>query len=155
MITAPWPLELRLLRTARILEIDFDDGGRFFLPASLLRAMTPSAADRGHGGVTEKPLPKRFDTVSLTDAQAVGAYAVRLVFDDGHDSGIYTWEALHRFGRDKDRLLAEHESAFTGGGHPGPGDCARGFLSAPAPAGEPANPRSWKTPSPVHAPRRC
>ncbi len=70
--------------------------------------MTPSAAERGHGGGGDTPLPNAFDRVALLAAQPVGAYAVRLVFDDGHDSGIYTWEALHRWGQDKTRLLAEH-----------------------------------------------
>ena len=109
----PWPLELRLRRAARSLEIDFDDGACFVLPASLLRAMTPSAAERGHGGAADKPLASNFDDVGLKDLQPVGAYAVRLVFDDGHDSGLYTWEALRRFGRDKDRLLLEQQLAKT------------------------------------------
>jgi DUF971 family protein len=110
--SAPWPVELRLRRAARTLEIDFDDGSTFELPATLLRAMTPSAAERGHGARVETPLPKPFDGVGLAAAQPVGAYAVRLVFDDGHDTGIYTWDALHRFGRDKARLLAEHGAAL-------------------------------------------
>jgi DUF971 family protein len=110
--SAPWPVELRLRRAAGILEIDFDDGSTFQLPAALLRAMTPSAAERGHGGGTDAPLPKAFDDVALLAAQPVGAYAVRLVFDDGHDSGLYTWEALHRFGLEKTRLMAEHRKAL-------------------------------------------
>jgi DUF971 family protein len=101
-------------RAARTLEVDFDDGSTFELPTSLLRAMTPSAAERGHGGGADTPLPKAFEGVALLAAQPVGAYAVRLVFDDGHDSGIYTWEALHRFGRDKTRLLAEHSKSIEG-----------------------------------------
>lgn len=104
----PWPVELRIQRGAGRLEIDFDNGARFDLPAPLLRAMTPSAADRGHGGVENAPLAKSFDGVSLLDAHPVGAYAVRLVFDDGHDTGLYTWAALYSIGRDKDRLTAEH-----------------------------------------------
>ncbi len=112
--SAPWPVELRLHRVARTLEIDFDDGSTFELPATLLRAMTPSAADRGHGGGVETPLSKAFEGIGLLAAQPVGAYAVRLVFDDGHDTGLYTWAALHRFGLDKARLLAEHQAALEG-----------------------------------------
>ena len=73
--------------------------------------MTPSAADRGHGGGIDAPLPKAFEDVTLLAAQAVGAYAVRLVFDDGHDSGFYTWATLHRIGRDKADLLALHRKS--------------------------------------------
>ena len=109
----PWPIELRVRRAAGRLEVDFDDGQSFDLPASLLRALTPSAADRGHGGASEEPLPFSFEGVTLLDAQMVGAYAVRLVFDDGHDTGLYTWDTLHRFGRDKERLIAEHRAKWT------------------------------------------
>jgi DUF971 family protein len=104
-----------------MLEIDFDDGSTFALPAALLRAMTPSAAERGHAGGADTPLPKAFDNVTLLAAQPVGAYAVRLVFDDGHDSGLYTWEALHRMGCDKARLLAEHRKGVEGRAQTGAG----------------------------------
>ena len=106
--SAPWPVELRLRRAARRLEIDFDDGAHFELPAALLRAMTPSAAERGHTGGADHPLAKDFSTVALIGAQPVGAYAVRLSFNDGHDSGLYTWAALHRIGRERIKLEAEH-----------------------------------------------
>ncbi len=90
-------------------EIDFDDGSSHVLPAALLRALTPSAADRGHGAASQQPLARRFDGVAVLAAHPVGAYAVRLVFDDGHDTGLYTWSALYRFCRDRDRLIAEHD----------------------------------------------
>ncbi len=105
---APWPVELRLRRADRRLEIDFDDGMTFDLSVALLRAMSPSAADRGHRGGSETPLPIDCDGVALLAAEPVGAYAVRLVFDDGHDTGLYTWAALRRFGEEQDRLIAEH-----------------------------------------------
>ena len=113
--TLPWPLELRIHRAARRLEIDFDDGGVFDIPAPLLRAMTPSAEERGHSGGAEKPLPKAFSDVALLDARPVGAYAVRLVFDDGHDTGLYTWAALYGIGRDKARLTADHQALLKDG----------------------------------------
>ena len=102
----PWPIEIRLRREARRLEIDFDDGARFRLPARLLRAMSPSAADRGHGGPSFEPFTGVSCDIRLQNVQAVGSYAVRLVFDDGHDSGLYTWERLHRIGREADALTA-------------------------------------------------
>ena len=101
---APWPTELRLRRTARVLEVDFDDGATFTLPARLLRAMTPSAADRGHGGPDFAPLPGVPAAIALTAAAPVGRYAVRLAFDDGHDTGYFTWARLHRIGREQAEL---------------------------------------------------
>ena len=106
MSDAPWPIELRLRRAARVLEVDFDDGASFSLPARLLRAMSPSAADRGHGGPAFAPLPGVAEAVALTDATAVGRYAVRLAFSDGHDSGYFTWARLHRIGREQASLEA-------------------------------------------------
>lgn len=104
MSDAPWPTELRLRRAARVLEVDFDDGARFALPARLLRAMTPSAADRGHGGPDFEPLAGVPEAIALTAAAPVGRYAVRLAFDDGHDSGYFTWARLHRIGREQAEL---------------------------------------------------
>ena len=102
---APWPVELIVDRATGQLDISFDDGKCFKLPAVLLRAMTPSAAERGHGAPHDEPLSGDFSTVGLVEAQVVGAYAVRIVFDDGHDSGIYTWAMLYRLGEEKKRLL--------------------------------------------------
>jgi len=102
-----WPTELRVRRAARTLEIDFDDGQTFRLPAEFLRVMTPSAADRGHGAGPGRTVSGKKD-VALVGAQAVGRYAVRLTFDDGHDSGLYSWDELYRLGHDRDRLWLDH-----------------------------------------------
>jgi DUF971 family protein len=102
-----WPTELRVKRTARTLEIDFDDGQRFALPAEYLRVMTPSAADRGHGAGQSRTVFGK-QAVGLTGATAIGRYAVRLAFDDGHDSGLYSWDELYRLGRDRDRLWLDY-----------------------------------------------
>ena len=102
----PWPIEIRVRRRLRQLEVSFDDGARFILPARLLRAMTPSAADRGHGGPDFEPLPGVSATVALTGAAPVGRYAVRLAFDDGHDSGYFTWARLYRIGQEQAALTA-------------------------------------------------
>ncbi len=103
----PWPLELRLRRADKVLEIDFDDGRGFSLPAEYLRVFTPSAADRGHGAGPGRTVHGKRD-VALTGASAIGRYAVRLSFDDGHDTGLYSWDELYRLGRDHDRLWADH-----------------------------------------------
>jgi DUF971 family protein len=105
--TRPWPLELRLRRSDKRLEIDFDDGRSFSLSAEYLRVMTPSAADRGHGPGQGRTVDGKLG-VALTGATAVGRYAVRLKFDDGHDTGLYSWDELYRLGRDHDRLWADH-----------------------------------------------
>ena len=103
--TRPWPVELRVRRAAKVLEIDFDDGHHFRLPAEYLRVMTPSAADRGHGAGQGRTVDGK-QGVTLTEATAVGRYAVRLKFDDGHDSGLYSWDELYRLGQNQDRLWA-------------------------------------------------
>ena len=105
MTAAPWPVSLTVKRGEGRLHIAFDDGSTFVLPARLLRAMTPSAEAHGHGGPEFQPVAAP-PGVGLSDATAVGRYAVRLVFDDGHASGLYTWERLHRIGREQTRLEA-------------------------------------------------
>jgi DUF971 family protein len=103
----PWPIELRVKRADRTLDVSFDDGARFSLTAEYLRVMTPSAEDRGHGaGPGRTVFGKR--AIGIADVQAVGRYAVRIVFDDGHDTGLYSWDELHRLGRDRDRLWTEY-----------------------------------------------
>lgn len=105
MTDAPWPLEIVVRRGARTLLAKFDDGSSFELPARLLRAMTPSAEAHGHGGPSFQPVAAKAG-VGLMDATPVGRYAVRLHFDDGHASGLYTWERLHRIGREQATLEA-------------------------------------------------
>jgi DUF971 family protein len=103
----PWPTELRVRRADRRLDVSFDDGASFHLPAEYLRVMTPSAEDRGHGsGPGRTVFGKRM--IGIADVQAVGRYAARIVFDDGHDTGLYSWDELYRLGRDQDRLWAEY-----------------------------------------------
>jgi DUF971 family protein len=92
------------------MEVGFDTGERFEIPAELLRVMTPAADERGHGGPALKPLAVDKAGVGIADVTPVGRYAVRIAFDDGHDTGLYTWEALHRLGRDRERLEAEHRA---------------------------------------------
>ncbi len=95
--TRPWPLELKLAKGGRALNITFDDGQTFDLSAELLRVMTGSAQDRGHGSGPRPPVPGKAD-VAILGITPVGAYAIRLAFDDGHDTGLYSWDLLYDLG---------------------------------------------------------
>jgi len=109
MTTAPTPTptEIKLRRQSRLLEVRFDDGNRFELPLEFLRVHSPSAEVKGHGpGQETLVLGKQ--NVGLKDIEPVGQYAVRLVFDDGHDSGLFSWKYLYELGRDRDRLWARY-----------------------------------------------
>lgn len=108
---APWPLEIRLLDSGRRLEVDFDDGSRFSLPAELLRVESPSAEVRGHGA-GEKTIVAGRRRVAIGKVEPVGRYAVRLRFDDGHDSGLYSWPYLYRLGRDRERIWQAYLDAL-------------------------------------------
>ena len=102
----PWPTELRVAADRGALTVNYDDGAVFRLSAPLLRAMTPSAQDRGHGGPSFEPVPGVGAGAVLQGVEPVGRYAVRLAFSDGHASGLYTWERLHRIGRERQALEA-------------------------------------------------
>ena len=106
-MTAPWPTELRLAKDGRFLAVSFDDGRRFDLSAEYLRVMTGSAEDRGHGAGPRPPVPGKRH-VRITGVNPVGRYAVRLVFDDGHDTGLYSWDLLHQLGAERDQLWFEY-----------------------------------------------
>jgi DUF971 family protein len=94
-----WPTELRLNPDKNILTVSFADGARHALAAEYLRMESPSAEVRGHGGATRPPpLPGKGD-VKIARLEPVGNYAVRIVFDDGHDSGLYSWDYLAELGR--------------------------------------------------------
>ena len=92
------PTEIRLRNRSRVLEIAFDDDSRFELPFEYLRVFSPSAEVRGHGpGQEALQLGKH--EVGIRSVDPVGNYALRSAFDDGHDTGLYTWEYLHELGR--------------------------------------------------------
>jgi len=103
----PWPEELRVRPGARMLEIAFDDGARFSLPAEYLRVMTPSAEDRGHGAGPGRTVDGK-QAVRIRDIRAIGRYAVRIDFDDGHDTGLYSWDELYRLGQNQDQLWTDY-----------------------------------------------
>jgi DUF971 family protein len=91
------PTEIKLRTKSRVLEVAFDDGSRFELSFEYLRVHSPSAEVLGHGPGQETLQLGKHDVV-IRSAEPVGNYAVRLVFDDGHDSGLYTWDYLHELG---------------------------------------------------------
>lgn len=107
----PVPEELRVKRQEKILEIDFADGTSFALPAELLRVESPSAEVQGHGPGQKTVVAGRRH-VGIMEVEPVGNYAVRLKFDDLHDSGIFSWETLYDYGMRKDELWANYLSAL-------------------------------------------
>ncbi|HMX15642.1 MAG TPA: DUF971 domain-containing protein [Rhodocyclaceae bacterium] len=93
----PNPTEIKLHQRSRLLEIHFTDGSHFKLPCEYLRVFSPSAEVRGHGpGQEVLQTGKR--NVEITAIEAVGNYAIKPVFSDGHDSGIYSWDLLYHLG---------------------------------------------------------
>ncbi|MDD3884366.1 MAG: DUF971 domain-containing protein [Gallionella sp.] len=97
------PTEITLHQKTRALEVAFDDGVRFTLPAEYLRVYSPSAEVRGHGeGQAVLQVGKR--DVNISGVAPVGQYALKITFDDGHDSGLYSWDYLYGLGRDEEIL---------------------------------------------------
>ncbi len=96
-----WPTELRLSKDRRSLRVSFDDGTAFDLAAEYLRVTSPSAEVQGHSPSERKTVPGKRN-VEIMAVQPVGNYAVRLVFDDMHDTGIYGWDYLHDLGARQD-----------------------------------------------------
>tara|TARA_R100001039_G_C1850028_1_gene110176 strand:- start:2272 stop:2724 length:453 start_codon:yes stop_codon:yes gene_type:complete len=93
----PVPTDIHLRRKSGLLSLQYSDGTRFELPAELLRVYSPSAEVKGHGEGREV-LQTGKRNVLITGIEAIGQYAVRLDFDDGHHAGIYSWELLYDLG---------------------------------------------------------
>ncbi|WP_374446812.1 gamma-butyrobetaine hydroxylase-like domain-containing protein [Stella sp.] len=113
--TAHWPVEIRLEKAERRLEIDFDDGSRFVYPAEFLRVESPSAEVQGHGPGQKQLVAGRRE-VGILDLEPVGNYAVRIRFDDLHDTGIFSWAYLYEIGRDRERLWKNYLAALEAAG---------------------------------------
>jgi DUF971 family protein len=94
----PWPEQLRFSKSDKSLHIRFDDGTAFSIPFQTLRVESPSAEVQGHGP-DQKVTVTGKENVQISRADPVGRYAVRLVFDDGHDSGLFTWDYLYALGQ--------------------------------------------------------
>ena len=113
--TACWPVELRLKQAEKVLEISFDDGNSFSLPAEYLRVESPSAEVQGHGP-GQKTLVYGRARVGIIGLEPVGNYAVRIIFDDLHDTGIYSWNYLYQLGDEHDRRWREYLAALAASG---------------------------------------
>jgi DUF971 family protein len=111
----PWPAELRLKSAEKVLEVAFDDGASFRLPAEYLRVESPSAEVQGHGP-GQKQLVHGRAHVGIRAVEPVGNYAVRLVFDDGHDTGIYSWRYLHELGSEQEQRWRAYLAALAKAG---------------------------------------
>ncbi|HEY8382679.1 MAG TPA: DUF971 domain-containing protein [Microvirga sp.] len=102
-----WPTELRLAKDRRMLTVAFDDGSSFALPAEYLRVTSPSAEVQGHSPSERKTVPGKRN-VEILGVEPVGNYAVKLRFDDMHDTGIYGWDYLHELGAKHDEKWANY-----------------------------------------------
>ncbi len=105
--TRPWPKEVRLHKDRRALTVAFEDGSAFTLPAEYLRVESPSAEVQGHNPDERKIVGGKRD-VGIMEIHPVGNYAVRLVFDDLHSTGIFSWDYLHQLGREHDKRFARY-----------------------------------------------
>ena len=110
------PTEIRLRRVSRLLEVTFPDGQRYALSFEYLRAHSPSAEVQGHGpGQDVLQIAK--ENVAIVRVEPVGHYAVRLVFDDGHDTGLYTWKYLRELGAGFEERWARYLKRLDGIGY--------------------------------------
>ena len=116
MTDTPKPTEISLHKKSRILEITFADGEHFELSCEFLRVHSPSAEVQGHGpGQGVLQLGK--EDVVINRIDPVGSYAIQPAFDDGHDTGIYSWETLYDLGKNKDRYWQEYLDKLEAAGH--------------------------------------
>jgi DUF971 family protein len=116
MTDQPRPTDIRLHQKSRVLELTFNDGARFRLPCELLRVYSPSAEVRGHGPGQEV-LQVGKEDVNIKAIEPVGTYAIKLVFDDGHDSGLYSWDLLYRLGARQEELWNDYLERLRQAGH--------------------------------------
>jgi DUF971 family protein len=99
--TDPWPTEIKVDKERRAITVTFDDGASFALPAELLRVLSPSAEVQGHSPAERVTVPGK-KAVRILRLEPVGNYAARIVFDDGHDTGLYTWSYLRELGENRE-----------------------------------------------------
>jgi len=112
---SPHPTEIKLHQTSRILEIAYSDGRTFKLPYEYLRVYSPSAEVRGHGPGQEVLQTGKRD-VTISEVEAVGHYALRPKFSDGHDTGIFSWDYLYELGDEQDELWQRYLERLTKAG---------------------------------------
>lgn len=110
------PIDIKLHQKSHVLEITFEDGKHFELPCQYLRCFSPSAEVRGHGPGQET-LQVGKENVNIKGITPVGNYAVVLQFDDGHDTGIYSWETLYDLGENQEKYWSEYLEKLKAAGH--------------------------------------
>jgi DUF971 family protein len=113
--TSPWPTELRLAKDRKSLTVTFDGGEQHALDAEYLRVMSPSAEVQGHSPDERKTVPGKRQ-VAILEVVPIGNYAVRLVFDDMHSTGIYSWDYLAELGRGRARKWQDYLDELAGKG---------------------------------------
>ncbi|AMJ59310.1 gamma-butyrobetaine hydroxylase-like domain-containing protein [Bosea sp. PAMC 26642] len=106
-----WPTEIRLSKDRRTLHVTFEDGASYALPAELLRVESPSAEVQGHGPTQKKTVPGKAD-VEILKVDPVGHYAVKLTFDDMHDTGIFAWVYLRELGEQGEAKMQAYLDAL-------------------------------------------
>ncbi|MFC3626948.1 gamma-butyrobetaine hydroxylase-like domain-containing protein [Vogesella amnigena] len=109
------PVEIQLHAVSQLLEIGYDDGASFSLPAEYLRVYSPSAEVRGHG-VGNEVLQVGKKNVAITALEPVGHYALKIVFSDGHDSGLYSWAYLYELGVKHDQYWQDYLNRLAAAG---------------------------------------
>lgn len=107
MINDHWPTQITLTKDKKSLAVNFDDGTNIILSAELLRVESPSAEVQGHGA-DQKTTPSGKQNVGISAIEPVGNYAVRIIFDDSHETGIFSWDLLYDYGQRQDRLMADY-----------------------------------------------
>ena len=131
----PIPTEIKLHQKSRILELAFENGERFELTFEFLRVFTPSAEARGHG-VGQETLQIGKRDVDIVSIEPVGNYAIKPVFSDGHDSGLYSWDVLHNLCLHRDELWQAYlEQLEKEGGSRDPAKCPPPAAKAPPSCG--------------------
>ena len=111
----PWPTELRLTRDKNALHASFDNGESYELTAEYLRVESPSAEVQGHSPKDRQTVPGKRQ-VKITRLEPVGNYAVRIIFSDGHDTGLYTWAYLLELGREREEKWPAYLEALAAQG---------------------------------------
>jgi DUF971 family protein len=133
----PRPVEIKLHQKSRIVEVSFDDGKVFRLSCEYLRVYSPSAEVRGHGPGQEVLQPGKKE-VEITAIEPVGNYAVKIVFSDGHDTGLYSWDYLYELGKNETKLWQQYVEKLAVAGL-----YREAVVAKPAPA-SPATKTAWK-----------
>ena len=112
----PVHTDIKLRKQSKLLDVAFDDGSAFSLPFEMLRVYSPSAEVRGHGRGQET-LQTGKEAVDIRAIEPIGHYAVRLIFDDGHDSGLFTWAYLHELGEHRDEKWQQYLDRLEAAGY--------------------------------------